>query len=102
MMATGCIQALQCNTNTCPVGVATQDKSLIRGLNIEDKSTRVANFHDETLKSFAELIAATGVNSCRELTRGHINRRVSYSNVLKYDEIFPSIEIGSYLNKKSL
>jgi len=27
MMAIGCIQALQCNTNKCPVGVATQNKT---------------------------------------------------------------------------
>lgn len=97
MMATGCIQALQCNTNTCPVGIATQDKSLIKGLNVENKATRVANFHEETLKSFAELVSATGLDSSTKLNREHINRRVSYSNVLKYDEIFPTVEVGSYL-----
>ena len=28
MMAVGCIQAQRCHTNTCPVGVATQDPSV--------------------------------------------------------------------------
>ncbi|MBL1281557.1 MAG: FMN-binding glutamate synthase family protein [Fluviicola sp.] len=97
MMATGCIQALQCNTNTCPVGVATQDKGLIRGLNVEDKAKRVANFHYETLKNFAELIAATGILNPSDLTKKHINRRVSYSDVLNYEEIFPTTEVGSFL-----
>ncbi len=102
MMATGCIQALQCNTNTCPVGVATQDKGLIKGLNVEDKAKRVANYHFETLKNFAELIAATGILKPEELTKEHINRRVSYSNVLNYEEIFPTTEVGSLLKKETV
>ena len=97
MMATGCIQALQCNTNTCPVGVATQNKGLIKGLDVEDKAKRVASYHFETLKNFAELIAATGVLNSSDLKKEHINRRVSYSDVLNYEEIFPTLEAGSLL-----
>lgn len=41
MLSVGCIQALLCNTNTCPVGVATQNKSLMKGLNVDDKAERV-------------------------------------------------------------
>ena len=97
MMATGCIQALQCNTNTCPVGVATQNKSLMKGLVVEDKAHRVANFHEETIKSFIELMAASGVEKPDELNREHINRRVSMNSVLKYDEIYPDVEEASLL-----
>src|SRR5690606_38470870 len=43
MFALGCIQALECHKNTCPTGVATQDKELIAGLNVENKTERVAN-----------------------------------------------------------
>ncbi|MBW6481662.1 MAG: FMN-binding glutamate synthase family protein [Vicingaceae bacterium] len=89
MMAVGCIQALQCNTNTCPVGVATQNKSLMKGLNVADKSVRVTNFHRETVKSFVELLAASGLSKPEELTRIHINRRVSETKVMKYSEIYP-------------
>ena len=32
MMALGCIQALRCNTNSCPTGVATQNRFLVAGL----------------------------------------------------------------------
>ena len=32
MFALGCIQALQCNKNTCPTGVTTHDPRLQRGL----------------------------------------------------------------------
>ena len=97
MMATGCIQALQCNTNTCPVGVATQNKSLMKGLVVEDKAQRVVNFHEETVKSFIELMAAAGVCKPEELTRAHINRRVSMNHVMKYSEIYPEPVVGSLL-----
>ena len=98
MMAVGCIQALQCNTNTCPVGVATQNKSLMKGLVVEDKATRVANFHQETVRSFIELLCASGISSSGDLKRSHINRRVSMEKVLKYDEIYPEVDVASLLN----
>ena len=41
MMAVGCIQAQTCHTNTCPVGVATQDPRRMRALAVGDKSQRV-------------------------------------------------------------
>ncbi len=95
MLSIGCIQALQCNNNTCPVGVATQNKSLMKGLNVGDKANRVANFHHETLHSFSELIAAAGVSSPEKLKREHINKRIKPNTVLKYNEIFPYAEVGS-------
>ena len=97
MLATGCIQALQCNTNTCPTGVATQDKELMKGLVVEDKAQRVANFHKATIESFIELMAASGVLSAEDLQREHINRRVGATQVLKYSEIYPEVAVGQYL-----
>lgn len=97
MLATGCIQALQCNLNTCPTGVATQDERLTKGLNVEDKSHRVANFHEATVKSFIELIAASGVHSAGELQREHIFRRVGATKVMKYSDIYPEVAVGEYL-----
>ena len=102
MMALGCIQALQCNTNTCPVGVATQDKKLIKGLDVPDKSERVANFHEATLKSFVELTAAAGIQDPENIRREHINRRISQTKALRYSDIFPYIEEGSLLKKENL
>jgi len=89
MLAVGCIQALQCNTNTCPVGVATQNKSLMNGLVVADKSTRVFNFHQETVKSFIELLAAAGLEKPEDINRSLINRRVNMNTILRYDEIYP-------------
>ena len=98
MMALGCIQALRCNKNTCPVGVATQDISLMKGLNVNDKSVRVANFHHQKLKSLIELVEACGLNSPSELNRTHINRRISMAKVSNYLELYPPIKKGCLLN----
>ncbi|HAZ14462.1 MAG: glutamate synthase [Bdellovibrionales bacterium GWA2_49_15] len=89
MLALGCIQAMECNKNTCPTGVATQDSNLAAGLNVQDKHVRVANFHHETVEAVAEIIAATGLSHTRDLRRHHIWRRVTPTNVQNYEEIFP-------------
>ncbi len=97
MMAVGCIQALQCNTNTCPVGVATQDKRLMKGLDVPNKAQRVANFHKQTIKSFMEMIAAAGISHQDDINRTHINRRVNAKEVATYNELYPEVEIGQFL-----
>ncbi|CAN5330711.1 FMN-binding glutamate synthase family protein [soil metagenome] len=99
MLATGCIQALQCHTNTCPTGVATQDERLIKGLVVSDKAQRVANFHEATIERFSELMAAAGVVAADELSREHINRRVGATQILKYSDIYPEVGVGKYLKK---
>ncbi|MEP1095654.1 MAG: FMN-binding glutamate synthase family protein [Cyclobacteriaceae bacterium] len=95
MLALGCIQALQCNSNTCPTGVATQDKLLMGGLNAADKSVRVANFQEETVKAFYEMLGAAGMRSPSEIKREHINRRVSMTEVRTYEDLFPTVKKGS-------
>ena len=100
MLSLGCIQALKCNKNTCPVGVTTHNKSLMKGLNVEDKSKRVANFHHSTIHSFMELVAAADLSDSKELTLKHINRRVSMNRIMKYDELYPSLEPGCLIKTK--
>jgi glutamate synthase domain-containing protein 2 len=67
MFSLGCIQALRCNNNSCPTGVATQDKMLMKGLVVTDKSDRVYHFHKNTLHSANELLAAAGKSSYSEV-----------------------------------
>lgn len=98
MMALGCIQALECNKNTCPTGVATQDPSLMRGLVVEDKQHRVANFHKHTVESFVELIGAAGIDHPSKIRRSHIYRRVFTDLVRSFEEIFPTVPNGGFLN----
>jgi len=88
MLALGCIQSLECNKNTCPTGVTTQNPELYKGLVISDKTQRVANFHGATVHSVMELLAAAGLTNVGQLTRSHINRRVSAEIVRNYEEIY--------------
>jgi len=97
MMAVGCIQALECNHNTCPTGVATQDAELVAGLNVEDKRHRVARYQQETIKSFVELMAAAGIKNPDEINRYHLNRRVAMNSSQSYLEIFPYMTEGALL-----
>jgi len=98
MLALGCIQALECNTNKCPTGVATQDPKLMVGLDINDKTHRVYGFHKKTIHAFVELIAAAGLSKSSDLQRKHIYRRVSNSKVLRYDQLYPLVPTGCLLN----
>ena len=97
MLALGCIQALECNNNTCPTGITTQDPNLVAGLVVADKRDRVAHFHRHTVEAVAELMAAAGLRNTKELRRRHIFRRCSQSQVLRYDEIYPYPEKGCLL-----
>ena len=97
MFALGCIQALECNSNTCPTGVATQDQSLMKGLVVEDKTVRVFNFHRLTVQSAVELLGAAGLRHPWQLTRAYINRRIGQNVMQSYMETFPYIPEGSLL-----
>lgn len=68
MFSLGCIQALRCNTNECPTGVATQNASLTKGLVVTDKSERVYNFHKNTVHAVQELLGATGHTHTSEIS----------------------------------
>jgi hypothetical protein len=83
MMALGCLQSQKCHTNECPVGIATQDKYRQRGLVVEEKYQRVANFHRHTLNSLFELVAAAGLSSPQELELEHFQRRDPNGDILR-------------------
>jgi glutamate synthase domain-containing protein 2 len=99
MLALGCIQALRCNTNQCPTGVATQDPNLVAGLVPADKSVRVANYHKDTVKTVAELIGAMGIRHTNQLRPWNIMKRTGLAEVRNYEELYPFIEEGSLLGK---
>lgn len=98
MMATGCIQALRCNTNQCPTGVATQDPVLTKGLDVGDKRERVARYHSETIDSVHELVAAAGVQSPSEFDRNFISRRIDVDETKTLEEIYPYPQPESLLS----
>lgn len=92
MFAIGCIQALRCNTNNCPAGVATQDPSLYKLLDVESKAERVARFHKETIKQTLHMITATGIGDMGHIQKNHIIRRVDVGKCLSYQELYPEMK----------
>ena len=71
MFALGCIQALQCNKNTCPTGITTQDPNLQDGLDPFDKGARVGNYAQNLTKAVKMIAHACGVKHPRLLRRTH-------------------------------
>ena len=67
MLAIGCIQALQCNQNSCPVGITTHNPKLENGLDIDEKSVRVKNYVDSLIHDQEELLVSIGKKSLRDL-----------------------------------
>jgi len=99
MMALGCIQALRCNTNRCPTGVATQDPNLVAGLVVSDKAQRVFNYHHDTVKSASELLGAMGLGHTRELRPWHVMKRTGLAEVRHYGELYEYLEEGALLGR---
>ena len=99
MLSLGCIQSKQCNANTCPTGVATQDSKLTKGLVVEDKKNRVRKYHDATMHSFMELIGSMGIREPSQLNPAHVVRRVGPGKVKHYDEIYEYLKPGDLLKK---
>jgi glutamate synthase domain-containing protein 2 len=71
MFSLGCIQAMQCNKNTCPTGITTHDPKLQRGLVTKDKAERVANYQRNMIKEVSVIAHSCGVPNPRHLQRRH-------------------------------
>ena len=91
MLSLGCIQARECNKNTCPVGIATQNPQLVKGLNPAEKKVRVFNYHEGVIHEVREVMAAMGVLTTQELKPSHINVRLDKSTIVTYKDIFKQI-----------
>jgi hypothetical protein len=97
MFALGCIQAQACHTDRCPSGVSTQDPRRQRGLVVDDKATRVARFHRNTMAALADLVGAAGLSNPRELRPMHILKRISPSEVKSFAEIHDFLAPGELI-----
>ncbi len=97
MFAVGCIQAQQCHTDACPTGVATQNPLRQRAIVPEDKATRVASFHHETLIALAEIVAAAGLDHPTELRPQHLMRRGASGEVETFAHLYPTLAQGELL-----
>ncbi len=88
MFALGCVQSLNCHTNHCPTGIATQDKLLQRGLDVATKAKRVASYHKNTIRALSEVVAAAGCTHPDELKPCHIYHRVGATDARPANEVY--------------
>ena len=99
MFSLGCIQAQNCHTNRCPVGIATQDPTRQRAVNVPDKSERVARFHDNTLKALAEMTGAAALDHPKKFLPRHFLMRRNTDAMVTGDEAYPDLPVGFLLKK---
>ncbi|MBM7587191.1 glutamate synthase (ferredoxin) [Bacillus pakistanensis] len=91
MITVGCIQALQCQSNACPVGVATTDPDLQKALVIDEKKYRTANYLISLRKGLFRVAAAAGLDSPVHFTREHVVYKDERGKTWSLEEIYQSI-----------
>lgn len=107
MFSLGCIQALQCNQNTCPTGITTHDRKLQKGLVAEQKSSRVANYIKNIEYEVGLIAHSCGVKSPRDLKRAHARMVMEDGRSVPMSDLWPdksteSRVIAQHSNKRAI
>lgn len=93
MIAIGCIQAQRCHTDHCPAGVATQNRWLQAGLDVEQKAIRLERFVKSFRKEILSLTYAAGYEHPAEFSGDDVefacdvNRYISLASLLGYKKL---------------
>ena len=91
MITVGCIQALKCHSNACPVGVATTDPDLQKALVIDEKKYRVANYVVTLREGLFRLAAACGIESPVHFRPEHVVYKDERGRVFPLEEYYQSL-----------
>ncbi|MCP5216106.1 MAG: FMN-binding glutamate synthase family protein [Pseudomonadales bacterium] len=92
MFALGCIQAMQCNKNTCPTGITTHDKRLQRGLDPMDKSERVKHYALNMMHEVEMIAHSCGVKEPRLLRRCHARIVGDNGLSIPLNKLYPEVK----------
>ncbi len=101
MFSLGCIQALRCHQNTCPTGVTTHNPRLQKGLVVEEKYLRVANYAKNVNKEINMIAHSCGLRHAREFRREHVRivetagKSVALNILYPYPEVSKKIKINT-------
>ena len=95
MFSLGCIQALRCHQNTCPTGVTTHNPRLQRGLVVEEKYLRVANYARNMNKEIDMIAHSCGCRHARELKREHVRIVQTANQSIALNMLYPYPVAGS-------
>jgi glutamate synthase domain-containing protein 2 len=101
MFALGCIQALRCDSDECPTGIATTNLNRSKALVVKDKARRVCNFHAATIKSFKEFSEAMGAHHPSDIKPQMISYRINEADSITFAELFHFLQPGSLLTAKA-
>lgn len=99
MFSLGCIQALQCNKNTCPTGITTHDKKLQRGLVPEVKTERIANYVRNLVYEVGIIAHSCGVKTPRDLRRKHARIVTGDGPSISLAERYPPVQNTAQMAK---
>jgi glutamate synthase domain-containing protein 2 len=88
MLAIGCIQAQRCHTGTCPTGVATHSKWLMRGLDPTLKGARAANYVRALRGELLSLSRSCGVRHPSLMTPDHVEIVQEGFGTARLEELF--------------
>jgi len=94
MLSLGCIQAMQCNKNTCPTGITTHQIRLQRGLVPQDKAVRVAHYVENMMHDVGVLAHSCGVIYPRQLQRRHARVVTADGSSSGLHLLHPETEVG--------
>ena len=89
MFALGCIQSMRCHQNTCPTGVTTHNRRLQRGLVVEEKYQRVANYVKNMNQEIDMIAHSCGCRHARELKREHVRIVQSANQSIALNMMYP-------------
>ena len=90
MLSIGCIQAQKCHTDHCPAGIATQNKWLQAGLDVELQAMHFANYIKSFRKELLALAHASGYEHPAQMSADDIefstgvNKFSTLTEVLNY------------------
>ena len=88
MFALGCIQALQCDKNTCPTGITTHNKRMQKGLNPQHKAVRVHNYINNMQHEVGVIAHSCGVTEPRQLRRFHARIVTEYGYSVSLKDLY--------------
>ncbi|TXI16307.1 MAG: FMN-binding glutamate synthase family protein [Nitrosomonas sp.] len=93
MFSLGCIQAMRCHLNTCPTGVTTHDERLQRGLVVEEKYLRVANYARNVNKEINMIAHSCGLHHARQFKREHVRIVETAGKSVALNILYPYPEV---------
>ena len=94
LQAIGCVGMRACNTDRCPVGIATQDPVLRARLPIEEAATRLARFLTSTTELVTVLARACGhehVSGFRHDDLTTFDRELAHLTGVNYGGVYSGI-----------